>query len=83
MALLNHQGGMDATNMIEWKRSWMVGRYAGESDLLLTHILPFVVRLRVDPEHVYRVMEIDSKPLKNHAIFDVMDHMYFIWVYHW
>jgi hypothetical protein len=46
MALISHQGGMNATNMIEWKRSWMAGRLSGESDLLLTDILPFEVRVQ-------------------------------------
>lgn len=43
MALLKHQAGMNATSMLEWKRSWMVGRYASESQLLLTHILAYEV----------------------------------------
>ena len=24
MALIDHQGGMEATNVIEWKRSWIL-----------------------------------------------------------
>ena len=44
MGLINHQGGMDATNMFEWRRSWMVGRFAAESNLLLTHVLPYKVQ---------------------------------------
>jgi len=41
MGLLGHQSGMSAENPIKWKNSWMPGKYAAESNLLLTHILPF------------------------------------------
>ena len=44
MALLDHQGGMHAANLSEWKGSWMVGQYAGESQLLLSRVLPYKVR---------------------------------------
>lgn len=43
MGLLDHQGGMNTSKRNEWKRSWMAGLYAAESNLLLTHVLPYEV----------------------------------------
>ena len=43
MGLIDHQGGMEATSIVDWKRSWMVGRLAAESKLLLTQVLPYKV----------------------------------------
>mmetsp|Transcript_3040 Transcript_3040/g.3528 ORF Transcript_3040/g.3528 Transcript_3040/m.3528 type:complete len:449 (+) Transcript_3040:72-1418(+) len=41
MGLLQHQGGMNATNKTEWLQSWMPGLYAAEESLLLTHALQY------------------------------------------
>jgi hypothetical protein len=40
-ALMNHQGGAFASNIQEWKQSWLPAQYAAKCGLLLTRVEPF------------------------------------------
>jgi hypothetical protein len=42
-ALMNHQGGAFASNIQEWKQSWLPAQYAAKCGLLLTRVEPFEV----------------------------------------
>lgn len=56
MGLLDHQGGMNTSKRNEWKRSWMAGLYAAESNLLLTHVLPYEVCGASHNHHFFKLV---------------------------
>jgi len=41
IALCDKQGGADATNLVEWRTSWMAQAYAAEHGLVLRRLEPF------------------------------------------
>ena len=42
IALCDKQGGADATNLVEWRTSWMAQAYAAEHGLVLRRLEPFL-----------------------------------------